>query len=73
MNDSLNESMNEPLYQVVINDEEQYSIWPSYRGLPAGWRATGPAPAPKQACLDYIEAHWSDMRPRSLREQADAQ
>lgn len=66
----MSETMNETTYQVVINDEEQYSIWPSYRALPAGWRATGPAPASRQACLDYIEAHWVDMRPRSLREEA---
>jgi len=69
----MSENMNEASYQVVVNDEEQYSIWPSYRALPAGWRAAGPKPASKQACLDYIEAHWIDMRPRSLRDQAGQQ
>jgi MbtH protein len=60
--------MNEQLYVVVVNDEEQYSIWFAYRDPPAGWTArTGPAA--RQACLDYIEEHWVDMRPRSLREQ----
>ncbi|ELX11423.1 hypothetical protein Jab_1c00030 [Janthinobacterium sp. HH01] len=69
----MSEHINESHYQVVVNDEEQYSIWPAYRDLPAGWRATGPQPGPKQACLDYIETHWVDMRPRSLREQAAGQ
>ncbi|WP_456046650.1 MbtH family protein [Streptomyces parvulus] len=51
---------------VVINEEEQYSIWPEGKAVPAGWRAVGD-PAPKQQCLEYIEAHWTDMRPLSLR------
>jgi MbtH protein len=55
------------LYFVVINDEEQYSIWQSYLPTPPGWRTIGEA-QPKQACLDYIEANWTDMRPKSLRE-----
>jgi MbtH protein len=53
-------------YQVVINDEEQYSIWPTFRQIPPGWHATGPRGS-KQLCLDYIESVWTDMRPLSLR------
>jgi MbtH protein len=53
-------------YQVVINDEEQYSIWPAEDPVPAGWRATGPSGA-KAGCLAWIDENWTDMRPRSLR------
>jgi MbtH protein len=54
-------------YRVVVNDEEQYSIWPQERELPAGWFDTGFS-GPKESCLDHIERVWVDMRPRSLRE-----
>jgi ornithine cyclodeaminase/alanine dehydrogenase-like protein (mu-crystallin family)/uncharacterized protein YbdZ (MbtH family) len=54
-------------YFVVINDEEQYSIWPVDRDIPLGWTAVGPAQR-RQAALDHIEEVWTDMRPRSLRE-----
>ncbi|EIC30426.1 MbtH family protein [Methylomicrobium album] len=57
---------NTTIYQVVVNDEEQYSIWPDYKEIPGGWRAVGPK-APKQECLDYIKEVWTDMRPLSLR------
>ena len=53
-------------YVVVRNDEEQYSIWPSERGLPAGWAAVG-GPRPKSACLARIDELWTDLRPRSAR------
>ncbi|KOV93028.1 MULTISPECIES: MbtH family protein [unclassified Streptomyces] len=53
-------------YVVVVNDEEQYSIWPAGRLVPAGWRAVGRA-ATKDACLADIETRWTDMRPLSLR------
>lgn len=52
---------------VVVNDEEQYSIWPSDREIPAGWSAVGDA-ARRADCLAWIEQHWTDMRPKSLRE-----
>ncbi len=58
-------------YQVVVNDEEQYSIWPVGRELPAGWYARGPA-GPKADCLAHIAQVWTDMRPRSLRERMAA-
>jgi MbtH protein len=54
-------------YAVVINDEEQYSIWLDDRDLPAGWYKVGVS-GPKQHCLDHIEQVWTDMRPKSLRE-----
>lgn len=53
-------------YEVVVNNEEQYSIWLSQKEIPAGWRAVGTR-ATKEQCLAYIEEVWTDMRPRSLR------
>ena len=58
-------------FQVVVNDEEQYSIWPTDREIPAGWRATGPRGL-KPICLAHIEEVWTDMRPLSLRRQMEA-
>ncbi|MEU4776733.1 MbtH family NRPS accessory protein [Micromonospora sp. NPDC023633] len=58
-------------YLVVVNDEEQYSIWPEGREVPAGWKPVGTARS-KQDCLDHIESVWTDMRPRSLRERMAA-
>jgi MbtH protein len=51
---------------VVVNDEEQYSIWPAERELPAGWRPDGFA-GTEDECLAHIEETWTDMRPASLR------
>ncbi len=59
------------VFQVVLNHEEQYSIWPTDREIPAGWRAAGKA-GPKAECLRYIEEVWTDMRPLSLRKLMDA-
>jgi MbtH protein len=53
-------------YSVVMNAEEQYSIWPEARELPAGWKAAGKS-GTKAECLAYIEEVWTDMRPLSLR------
>jgi MbtH protein len=53
-------------YVVVVNDEEQYSVWFADRELPAGWRP-GDASGSKAECLAYIERVWTDMRPLSLR------
>lgn len=55
------------VYNVVVNQEEQYSIWPADRELPLGWSAEGTSGS-KQECLDHIEEVWSDMRPLSLRQ-----
>lgn len=54
------------MYRVVVNDEEQYSIWPDGRPVPAGWREEG-FTGPKEECLRHIETVWTDMRPASLR------
>lgn len=54
------------IYTVVVNDEEQYSIWPAHRELPRGWRDAGRTGS-KPDCLAYIETVWTDMRPLSLR------
>jgi MbtH protein len=53
-------------FRVVVNDEEQYSIWPTDRELPAGWHEEG-TNGTKDVCLDHIDRTWTDMRPRSLR------
>ncbi|MFI6325070.1 MbtH family protein [Nonomuraea sp. NPDC050556] len=55
------------LYLVVRNDEEQYSLWPAEgRPVPDGWQAAGEA-ASRADCLAYIEANWTDLRPKSAR------
>jgi MbtH protein len=59
--------MNESTYRVVVNHEEQYSIWPLNRELPIGWRAEGKE-GNREACLAYIEEVWTDMRPLSVRQ-----
>jgi len=56
---------------VVVNDEEQYSIWPAGRELPAGWRLDGFA-GTEEECLAYIDETWTDMRPASLRRWMDS-
>ncbi|WP_197321534.1 MbtH family NRPS accessory protein [Saccharomonospora sp. NB11] len=61
----------ETRYHAVVNDEEQYSIWPAHRELPAGWHETGVSGS-KEDCLDHIERVWTDMRPKSLRERMAA-
>ncbi|MET9068573.1 MbtH family protein [Streptosporangium sandarakinum] len=53
-------------FLVVLNDEEQYSVWPADRELPDGWRAEG-FEGPREDCLAHIEKVWTDMRPLSLR------
>ncbi|MGI5230219.1 MbtH family protein [Actinoallomurus sp. CA-142502] len=55
-----------PGYVVVVNDEEQYSIWAEHAPLPAGWHAAGFG-GTKAECLAHIEEVWTDMRPRSVR------
>jgi MbtH protein len=58
-------------YRVVVNHEEQYSIWFAERELPAGWSATG-FEGRRQECLAHIDEVWTDMRPKSLRERMAA-
>jgi MbtH protein len=55
-------------YKVVVNHEEQYSIWPADRENALGWTDAGKS-GPKAECLAYIKEVWTDMRPRSLREK----
>lgn len=57
-------------YFAVMNHEEQYSVWPEGRELPGGWKQVF-GPSQKDACLDFIEENWTDMRPQSLREHMD--
>lgn len=58
------------VYKVVVNHEEQYSIWPDDREEPLGWKAVGKVGL-KEECLAYIEEVWTDMRPLSLRKQME--
>ncbi len=58
------------VYRAVINQEEQYSIWPADRSLPLGWKDAGKQGS-KAACLDYIKQVWTDMRPLSLRKATE--
>ncbi|WKB53038.1 MbtH family protein [Eleftheria terrae] len=52
-------------FLVLVNRDNQHSLWPGYAGLPAGWRAVH-GPGTRQDCLRYVERHWSDMRPASV-------
>lgn len=58
------------IYKVVVNHEEQYSIWPEYKENPSGWNDVGKA-GPKAECLAYINEVWTDMRPLSLRKKME--
>jgi MbtH protein len=67
----MNDTEDRLIYKVVVNDEEQYSIWPANRNIPAGWHDTG-RHGLKAECLDYIKEVWTDMRPLSLRQRMRA-
>ncbi|ORA83218.1 MbtH family protein [Mycobacterium malmoense] len=56
---------------VLVNDEEQHSLWPSFAEVPPGWRVVYGA-AGRAECLDYVEKNWTDLRPKSLREAMGA-
>ncbi|MEU7007476.1 MbtH family protein [Streptomyces sp. NPDC046332] len=56
----------EGIFFVLVNDEDQHSLWPSDLDVPAGWKAVH-GPAGRQESLDYVEANWTDLRPRSAR------
>jgi MbtH protein len=58
------------IFLVVINEEEQYSVWPEFKAIPEGWRAAGKT-GTKTECLAHIREVWTDMRPASLRRQLD--
>jgi MbtH protein len=53
-------------FLVLVNDEEQHSLWPARLDVPAGWRVAHDADG-RQACLDYIDENWTDLRPLSAR------
>ncbi|KUL42760.1 MbtH family protein [Streptomyces regalis] len=57
-------------FLVLVNDEHQYSLWPAFADVPDGWTVAQPENS-RQACLEYIERTWTDMRPRSLAEAKD--
>jgi MbtH protein len=57
-------------YKVVVNHEEQYSIYPDYKENPLGWKDVGKS-GTKQKCLEYINEVWTDMRPLSLRKKME--
>ncbi|GAA3988746.1 MbtH family protein [Allokutzneria multivorans] len=59
-------------YHVLVNDENQHSLWPTFADVPEGWRVVL-ADTTRQACLDHIEQNWTDMRPKSLIEAMDGQ
>ncbi len=53
-------------YRVVVNHEQQYSIWPEGREIPGGWKEEGKS-GTREECLEYIDRVWTDMRPLSVR------
>ena len=65
-----NENEDTTIYKVVVNHEEQYSIWPADRENPLGWNDAGKS-GPKAECLAYIKEVWTDMRPLSLRKRME--
>jgi MbtH protein len=58
-------------YLVLVNDENQHSLWPIFADVPAGWTVVKTGDT-RDACLEYIEQHWTDMRPASLIRAMDA-
>jgi MbtH protein len=62
------EEEDKTIYDVVVNEEEQYSIWPIERELPKGWRKTDHS-GTKAECGEYVKKVWTDMRPLSLRKK----
>ncbi|MGJ5892458.1 MbtH family protein [Streptomyces niveiscabiei] len=58
-------------YLVLTNDEGQHSLWPAFADVPDGWTVAHPEDT-RQACLDHVEQHWTDMRPKSLVRAMDA-
>jgi MbtH protein len=69
-NMSRDEQEDTTIYKVVVNHEEQYSIWPADRENALGWNDAGKS-GTKQECLDYIKEVWTDMRPLSLRKKME--
>jgi MbtH protein len=66
------ETDDKTIYNVVLNEEEQYSIWPAGKANALGWKDAGKT-GPKEECLAYIKIVWTDMRPLSLRRKMEKQ
>lgn len=64
------EQEDDTIYKVVVNHEEQYSIWPAHRDNPLGWNDVGKSGL-KAECLEHIKEVWTDMRPLSLRRRME--
>lgn len=60
-------------FYALVNSELQYSLWPAFAAVPDGWHVVhgGSGGASRESCLDFIEANWTDMRPRSLQDAMD--
>lgn len=54
------------IYTVLMNDEEQYSLWPSHKDIPAGWQSVG-VTGTKAECMEYVDKVWTDITPLSVR------
>jgi len=57
-------------FYALVNDEGQYSLWPTFAAVPDGW-SVACGPDSRQACLDHVEQNWTDLRPRSLVAQTE--
>ena len=66
----IREDEDDTIYRVVVNIEEQYSIWPECKDIPLGWRDAGKV-GKKRECLEFVKEVWTDMRPLSLRKQME--
>lgn len=58
-------------FYILVNDEEQFSLWPTFADVPAGWQVVFGASS-RAACLEYVDQNWTDMRPKSLRDAMTA-
>jgi MbtH protein len=58
-------------FYALVNDEGQYSLWPTFAAVPSGWTIAH-GPADRASCLEHVETHWTDLRPRSLVERTTA-
>lgn len=67
---SLDQDKDMAIYKVIVNQEEQYSVWPAEKELPQGWSDTGKTGS-RIECLEYIEEVWTDLRPLSLRKKME--
>ena len=61
------------IFVVLVNHEEQYSIWPQWKAVPGGWRAVPGIQGDKKTVVEYVERTWVDMRPLSLRQWMEQQ